>query len=79
MSTKIFCRVHRLMPGKPQKVNVTIMGNKIQNKTAKTMNEYDFTKVYDPQRDNERVFESTVLPMIGNALNTFNAVLITHH
>ena len=77
-STKIFCRVRGLMPWEPQKVSVKIMGNKIQNKTAKTMNEYDFTKVYDPQADNETVFESTVLPMIGNVLNGFNAVLIAY-
>ena len=78
ITTKIYARVRGLMPWEPNRVSVKIMGNKVQNKTSKTMNEYLFSKVFTPQDDNSKVFKTVVLPMISNVLQGFNAVLIAY-
>ena len=78
VSLQIYARVRRLMPWEPKKVSLSVMGNKVQNKTSKITNEYDFARVFKPQSENAEVFKTIVLPMISNVMKGFNAVLIAY-
>jgi len=57
---------------------LAIVGNKVQNKAGKIINEYDFERVFKPTQENEEVFKVVVLPMISNVLKGYNAVLIAY-
>jgi len=78
VSTKIYARVRHLMPWEPKKVSLAIVGNKVQNKAGKIVNEYDFERVFKPTQENDEVFKVVVLPMISNVLKGYNAVLIAY-
>lgn len=78
VNTKIYARVRRLMPWEPKKVSLKVVGDKIQNKSNKVVNEYDFDRVFEPNVENRRVFQVAVMPMISNVLRGFNAVMIAY-
>jgi len=78
VSTKIYARVRHLMPWEPKKVSLAIVGNKVQNKAGKIVNEYDFERVFKPTQENDEVFKVVVLPMVSNVLKGYNAVLIAY-
>eukprot|EP01084_Bolivina_argentea_P015146 28330_1 len=78
-NVKIFARVRNLMPWEPRKTSLQVVpGNKLRNKTAKTQNEYQFNKVFGIDINNQEIYQTMVLPMIGNVLGGFNAVLIAY-
>ena len=76
---KIFGRVRNLMPWEPRKTSLQVCtGNKLRNKTAKTQNEYKFSKVFGIDVNNEEIYQTMVMPMVDNVLKGFNAVLIAY-
>ena len=78
-NVKIFARVRNLMPWEPRKTSLQVVpGQKLRNKTVKTTNEYQFTKVFGIDINNQQIYESMVVPMIDNVLQGFNAVLIAY-
>jgi hypothetical protein len=54
------------------------VGNKLRNRTAKTLNEYKFNRVFGIDVNNEEIYQVMVQPMIDNVLKGFNAVLIAY-
>ena len=78
VSLQIYARVRKLMPWEPKKVSLSVSGNKVQNKTSKITNEYDFARVFKPQSENKDVFKTVVMPMISNVMKGYNAVLIAY-
>eukprot|EP01083_Nonionella_stella_P231739 818140_1 len=77
-SLQIYARVRGLMPWEPKKVSLKVVGNTVQNKSGKIINSYDFRKVFKPESTNEQCFTIIAMPMIGNVLKGFNAVLIAY-
>merc|ERR1719204_445203 len=78
-NVKIFARVRNLMPWEPRKTSLQVCpGNKLRNKTPKTQNEYQFSKVFGIDINNTEIYETMCMPMIDNVLEGFNAVLIAY-
>ena len=78
-NVKIYGRVRSLMPWEPRKTSLQVCtGNRLRNKTAKTLNEYKFSKVFGIDVNNEEIYQTMVTPMISNVLQGFNAVLIAY-
>eukprot|EP00484_Ammonia_sp_Unknown_P000373 CAMPEP_0197022680 /NCGR_PEP_ID=MMETSP1384-20130603/3493_1 /TAXON_ID=29189 /ORGANISM="Ammonia sp." /LENGTH=611 /DNA_ID=CAMNT_0042450765 /DNA_START=99 /DNA_END=1934 /DNA_ORIENTATION=+ len=78
-NVKIFARVRNLMPWEPRKTSLQVCtGNKLRNKTEKTMNEYSFNKVFGIDVNNDEIYQTMVMPMIDNVLKGFNAILIAY-
>ena len=78
VSLQIYARVRGLMPWEPRKVSLSVVGKTVQNKTGKVVNSYDFKAVFKPNSTNEQCFQTIAMPMIGNVLKGFNAVLIAY-
>eukprot|EP01083_Nonionella_stella_P315401 1139133_1 len=78
-NVKIYANVRPLMPWEPRKTSLQVCaGNKLRNKTVKTLNEYKFNKVFGIDVNNTEIYQTMVTPMIGNVLKGFNAVLIAY-
>eukprot|EP01084_Bolivina_argentea_P172695 299130_1 len=78
VSLQIYARVRGLMPWEPKKVSLSVVGKTVQNKSGKVVNEYDFKSVFKPNSTNEQCFQTISMPMVGNVLKGFNAVLIAY-
>eukprot|EP01084_Bolivina_argentea_P265680 450441_1 len=78
-SVKIYARVRSLMPWEPRKTSLQVVpGQKLRNKTEKHTNEYQFSKVFGIDINNQEIYQDMVIPMIDNVLQGFNAVLIAY-
>jgi len=79
---KIYARIRKIMPWEPNKKAIKFTDKNIEasstGKQRYQKNSYEFSKVFDPSKDNKDCFDEICMPMANQVLAGFNAVLIAY-
>jgi len=78
---KIYARIRKIMPWEPNKKAIKFTDKHIEANSGKQRNQknsYEFSKVFDPSRNNKDCFDQICKPMASQVLAGFNAVLIAY-